>query len=465
MRSLQFRLLAGFTLVILVTIASVFFLLGQATIREVRHNLADASALRADAMQRELASYYVRGGNWDGVQAVLTQWGNIYGQRLVLTDGSGLVVGDSATANTLGTAFTPAKGWDRRDLVAIRLLRGPVSVGTLYISPPPAPSLASLAFLYSQVGRFFVWGALVAVGIAVVLTYLLSRRILAPVRALSHAAQKIGRGDFSTRLKLNDKSELGRLANTFDAMADDLQRTEALRRNLVADTAHELRTPLSNIRGYLEALRDGVIEPNASVIASLSEEAALLSRLVEDLQELALADAGQLPISKEPQDAAIVVVQAVSAISPAAAAKGISLINEFPGGLPLVNIDSHRVLQVMNNLLNNAIAHTPSGGSVRVEGKRRGEFVEVAVTDTGEGIPAEDLPNIFERFYRVDKSRSRATGGHGLGLTIAKRLVEAHGGKIEVQSEIGKGSRFAFTLPVATGLSPAQELQAGSSQA
>jgi len=217
---------------------------------------------------------------------------------------------------------------------------------------------------------------------------------------------------------------------------------------MIADVAHELRTPLSNLKGYLEAVRDGVIKPDADAIRSLDEEAILLSRLVDDLQELSLAEAGELKLDCQTEDISRLINQTVAVVSAPAAAKGVSVSTDLPDTLPSVNIDSHLISQVLRNLLENALAHTARGDAITVTARQQDNWLKVTVADTGEGIPDEDLPNIFERFYRVDKSRSRATGGSGLGLTIAKRLVEAHGGRIEVQSELGKGSRFTFALPV-----------------
>ena len=231
-------------------------------------------------------------------------------------------------------------------------------------------------------------------------------------------------------------------------MTDNLAQVEKLRRNMVADVAHELRTPLSNVKGYLEAVGDGVVEPDAATIRSLTEEVNLLSRLVDDLQELALAEAGELKLNRGAVNISDIVERIVNAVRARAQAKGLSLSLAVSEGLPPVNVDAQRIGQVLRNLLDNAVAHTDGGGAIVVSARRGGEWVEVSAADTGEGIPPADLPHIFERFYRVDKSRSRATGGTGLGLTIAKRLVEAHGGKIEVQSELGKGSRFIFTVPV-----------------
>jgi two-component system sensor histidine kinase BaeS len=231
-------------------------------------------------------------------------------------------------------------------------------------------------------------------------------------------------------------------------MADDLARLEKLRQNQVADTAHELRTPLSNLGGYLEAIRDGLVLPDSAAINSLSEEVALLSRLVNDLQELAVADAGELRLEKQTEDVSALLDQAAAAARPAALAKGIDITTRIDTDLPPSQIDRQRIRQVLHNLLSNATTHTPSGGKVGIEAIMADGSIEISVSDTGEGIPAQDLSNIFERFYRVDKSRTRATGGSGLGLTIAKRIVEAHGGRIWVTSEVGVGSRFSFTIPV-----------------
>ncbi|MEA3254097.1 MAG: ATP-binding protein, partial [Chloroflexota bacterium] len=247
--------------------------------------------------------------------------------------------------------------------------------------------------------------------------------------------------------QVKDRSEVGELAQTFNSMAGELEKAEQLRRNMVADIAHELRTPLSNIRGYLEAVRDGVVKPDVDTIQSIDEEAVLLSRLVDDLQELSLAEAGELKLVRQSENIAELIKQTVAAVQAQAVARGVSVSIDLPDELPAVNIDSRRISQVLRNLLENAVAHTDKGDTITVIARQQGGWIEIAVIDTGEGIPADDLPNIFERFYRVDKSRTRATGGTGLGLTIARRLVEAHGGKIEVQSEPGKGSRFSFTVP------------------
>jgi two-component system sensor histidine kinase BaeS len=216
---------------------------------------------------------------------------------------------------------------------------------------------------------------------------------------------------------------------------------------MVTDVAHELRTPLTNIRGYLEALQDGVVEPERRIIDSLYGEAMLLNHLVDDLQELSLAEAGHLKLERQPVALADVVDRAVEAVRPRAGAEEIMLQVDLPEDL-LVDVDPQRIGQVLRNLLENALTHTPPGGEIAMVGHVEGQWVEVSVRDTGSGIAAEDLPYVFERFYRADKSRSRDTGGAGLGLAIARQLVEAHGGRIWVESTKGKGSTFTFALPI-----------------
>lgn len=442
--SLRFRLLVAFAAVIVIAVGSVFFFIGQAMKVEVQRFQARVEEARVGKMAFELTNYYLRQRSWEGIQPFVTQWGSLYEWRIIVTDASGVVVADSK-GELLGRQYKPESPGK-----PIYNPGKPATIGTLYISPESSRGADFALFyaLFEQLGRFLLWGCLVAIAMAIALTFILSRRILAPVRALTSAARQLGQGDFSQRVSIKDKSELGELAQTFNSMAANLEQLEKLRRNMVADIAHELRTPLSNVRGYLEAIRDGLIEPDPDTIRSIEEETILLSRLVDDLQELSLAEAGKLRLVYQPEDIAKLVKQTAASWQPQMAAKGIVLSVDVPDDLPPVYIDWQRISQVLHNLLENALVHTAKGGTITIAATTRGEWVEVSVTDTGEGIPPEELPYIFERFYRVDKSRSRATGGRGLGLTIAKRLVEAHGGKIEVNSEPGKGSRFAFTIPV-----------------
>ena len=253
------------------------------------------------------------------------------------------------------------------------------------------------------------------------------------------------------RVPVESDDELGQLAVAFNSMAGSIERQEQLRRNMVGDVAHELRTPLTNLRGYLEAVRDSLIPADTALVDSLYEETMLLTRLVTDLHELAQAEAGQLNLLRAPAAVSDVVEQAVQILRPQADAKGVTLAVDLPPDLPEVDIDRERIGQVLRNLMNNALAHTPAGGEIGVSARRDGGFVSVAVRDTGEGISPDDLPHVFDRFYRADRSRARQTGGYGLGLAIVRQLVVSHGGTITVESRVGQGSTFTFTAPVAAG--------------
>ena len=245
--------------------------------------------------------------------------------------------------------------------------------------------------------------------------------------------------------------EIGQLGTAFNAMADGLARTEELRRTMVADVAHELRTPLTNLRGYLEAMRDGVVDPRPETIDSLYEEALLLSHLVDDLQDLSLSDAGRLSLRPRPIDPRAALQAAALALAPRAAAQDVTLEVAPAGTLPPVQADAQRLGQVLRNLLTNALAHTPAGGTIWLAARRDGAVVCFEVRDTGCGIEPVHVPNVFERFYRADPAHARGTGGTGLGLALVKDLVTAHGGTGGVTSVVGRGSSFSFTIPVANG--------------
>jgi len=402
---------------------------------------------RSSQIRYRLYVFYSDKGSWEGVQSVVEDTAHVSGTHIILVASNGTVVGDSKGGKLLGTNYTDTDSSES----PLELTWSQKLIGRAYITLDPAAELYVAPFLRlsTSINRSLLLGGSLAIAIALILTFVLSRRISSPIGVLAKAARRLGRGDLSQRVQLKGEGEVAALAQAFNSMAADLEHDEQLRRNLVADVAHELRTPLSNIQGYLEAIRDRVMKPNAATIRSLNEEAALLSRLVDELQELSLAEAGKLKLVYQAEDITRLVKQVVTPWQPKVAAKEIALSLDLPDNLPLVNIDWQRVNQVLHNLLENAVAYTHKGGTINVAATTQGDWVEVCVSDTGEGIPAEDLPNTFERFYRVDKSRARVTGGSGLGLTIAKRLVEAHGGKITVQSKLGKGSRFSFTLPIA----------------
>jgi len=445
--SLRFRLLVAVILVVVAVVGGIALVSVQVTTRTFQDYEDRRGALRDRRFQTFLSMHYARHGDWSGVQAEIERIGQITGERVILANRDGRIVADSED-QLIGQMAK--RDWPPPTAV---LMHRRAPVGALYVDVPNLPGPSGPEGLLRSVNRTLLLVALGAGLGAVLLILGLSRRILAPVEALTAAARRMEAGDLSQRVEIASQDEIGDLAHAFNRMADGLARLEELRRNMVADVAHELRTPLTNVRGYLEAIRDGVVEPEPRVIDSLYEEAMLLNHLVDDLQELSLVEAGKLHLVRQPLAPADLVDRAVEAFVPRAEAKDVTLQVEVPEDLPLVDVDAQRIGQVLRNLLENGLIHTPAGGQVGVTGRLAsgGRWVEITVWDTGAGIAAIDLPHVFERFYRADRSRSRATGGAGLGLAIARQLVEAHGGRIGVESEVGRATRFTFTLPVAEG--------------
>jgi two-component system sensor histidine kinase BaeS len=273
------------------------------------------------------------------------------------------------------------------------------------------------------------------------------RDIATPLADIMAASDAVAEGDLSVRVPERDPGDFGRLAKSFNRMVEGLERSDQLRRNLAADVAHELRTPLHIIQGNLEGILDDVYKPSEEHIGATLEETRLLARLVDDLRTLSLAEAGQLPMVWEPVDVAELLADVSTSFSGQAEAAGIELRVEIEGNTPTITADIDRLDQILGNLMANALRHTLSGGIVTLRAKSTQDGVRISVCDTGEGISAEDLPYVFDRFWRGDRSRSRASGaGSGLGLAIARQLVQAHGGRIGVESKPGQGTTFTIEL-------------------
>ena len=308
----------------------------------------------------------------------------------------------------------------------------------------------------SAVSDALVVAASAAFVVAVILSIFVSRRVVLPVQEMQVASQRIADGYYEERVGVPGDAghehldELGRLARSFNQMAARLEETEAMRRDLIGNVAHELRTPLTTIKGYMEGLMDGVLPAEAETFQQVYREADRLQRLVHDLQELSQVEAGAFKLDLKPVPPARLVESVVTRLSRQFDEKGVAVKTDLPRDLPAVRADEDRIGQVLLNLVGNALQYTPAGGQVCIHARRKGEGVRLAVTDTGIGIAPEHRPHVFERFYRVDKSRSRAGGGSGIGLTIARHLVEAHGGKLEATSDgPGEGSTFSLVLPIA----------------
>ena len=312
--------------------------------------------------------------------------------------------------------------------------------------------------MMGSVGRAFgstlsysllVAGAVAAV-IAATSSLFVPRRIVEPLRRMTSATRRIAAGRYGERVPVGEADELGTLSESFNSMAASLESAEKKRLELIGVVSHDLRTPLSTLQGYMEGLMEGAVAPSEETWALLYDEAERMRRIVDDLRRLSHAEAGQLDLKTaavRPDEAARV---AVERMAPLFDEKLVGLKNAVPENLPSVSADADRVVQVLTNLLGNALRHTPAGGRVAVEAEIREKAVVFGVVDTGEGIPAGDLPRVFERFYRVEKSRSREGGGSGLGLAISRALVEAMGGSVHAASAgVGKGARFSFSLPLA----------------
>ena len=480
--SLQLRLIAAFALALALALGGVGAYVGYTARQATERFGRDVEWTEAARLERLVAGHYSPAGDWEGLQAGVEQAGSLYGMEIVVRDESGAVVADSrnpSIANTSSDANPPSHAGavsianTDTDAAALDgdaarpILAGGKEIGSVAMAPSMAPGDVpepSVSRLAATLSRSLLWAGLAAGLGGVLLVSLLSRRVLAPARALGAAARLLGRGDLSQRVPVRGGGELADLGRTFNAMAANLERAERQRRNLAADAAHELRTPLSNLQGYVEAMRDGLMEPDERTMDAVHQQVLQLVRLVEDLRLLALADAGALRLERTPDSLERVLTGSLAAVRPRAEARGIALSLEIPADLPLVEMDGERIAQVVGNLLENAISHTPSGGGVDVAAVvTAAGAARVAVTDSGTGIPPGELPAVFERFHRVDPSRTRSSGGTGLGLTIAKQLVEAHGGVISVESELGEGSRFAFELPLTPDRAEAKPEDAGAS--
>jgi signal transduction histidine kinase len=452
--SLRFGLLLAMLAVAAVAIFTITIFAGYTTRIEFSRYVNFVGTVREEQMQEAVLTFFTTGGG--AVTAKPSRPLVMPAEDVFPTSGTEMILVNPAQMRVYPLEkfkdlnitninevrfFTAADG-------TVQVYEGEKNIGTLTINPAD-----ELAFVPAQIEfvQSVSWGLLLAAGMAgisaIFLTLILSRRILLPVQALTEAARRLEDGDLSQRVTAPTQGEIGKLAHAFNSMAETLGRNEELRRNMVGDIAHELRTPLTNIRGYLEALQDGVVAPDKFTIDLIYDEAILLNRLIQDLQELALAEAGQLRYDRQAVPVNDVVEQTVTMFQPGASSKNIALVMELQPHLPMVYADKKRLAQIMRNLINNAVTHTEEG-CIRVSAVAHDKEIEISVQDTGEGIDEEHIPYIFERFYRVDPSRSRATGGAGLGLAIVKQLVEAQGGWIKVESKIGMGSSFTFALPV-----------------
>ncbi len=304
---------------------------------------------------------------------------------------------------------------------------------------------ARLTGLPPEAAPFLGFSAFVVVALAFALAGRAFRRMAGPVGDLMEAAGRVEAGDYAARVPERGPGEVRALVRAFNAMAARLQSDEEQRRNLLADVTHELRTPLTVIQGNLEGLLDGVYPADEAHLAPILDETRVMSRLIDDLRTLSLAESGALKLHKEPTDLGVLIGEAAASFRAQADTAGVALGVDAAPDLPLIEIDPERIREVLANLLSNALRHTPRGGQIQISAETTtGNRITVSVGDTGAGIPPDALPRIFDRFYKSDDSR-----GSGLGLAIAKNLVAAHGGEIAAESEPGRSTTIRFFLPLA----------------
>jgi two-component system OmpR family sensor kinase/two-component system sensor histidine kinase BaeS len=461
------RLTLAFTLVILVAVGAIAVLISRTTGTEFRQYITHSGMRASGSGMDQLAAYYQQEGSWQGVESLLEEGVSISGpwpmpmtgmewrpgmrggqMDVLLADANGKIVFDSV-GKAAGKRLSSR---DRDKALSITDPGEEQVIGYLLLSfPGGRDRLGELEQRFlDSIQRLLIASAALAVGLGLIAGAILSRSFTAPLQRLAAAARAVASGDLGQQVKVEGSAEIAEVGQAFNEMTAALEEGEELRQNLVADVAHELRTPLSVLQGNLGAILDDVYPLEKAEIARLYDETRLLSRLVDDLRELALAEAGQLGINLRPTDVANILRVAAASFEPAAESKAIQLTMEVPDNLPLTMADPDRLAQVLRNLLTNALRHTPEKGLIAVSASTVADGVEIAVSDSGEGIAPEDLPHVFARFYRVDRSRSRTEGGAGLGLAIVKAIVEAHGGQVSAASGgPGQGSTFSFTLPFA----------------
>ena len=481
--SLLWKLMGAFLLVIVIGALVIYFLTTQATQNAFRLYTTQNSQLLAQRLAPDFADYYAHANSWQGVDAFIQTslsstdisgmmptgrgagrgqgrgagtsgmgWMGGMGQRLILADAQGKVLADSEQELN-GSQLS------REEIASgSPVTVGDQVVGTLIVAPANFKSASNPAttFLASS-NRSILVSVLVAGVISLMLVLLFSIQITAPIRQMQKAAAAIAEGDLNQRVPVRSKDELGILSESFNYMAGNLAQAESLRQKLIADVAHELRTPLAVIQANTEGIQDGVLPLDIEQINAIHAETLLLGRLVNDLRLISIAESGELRLERQPVDPGSLLGKAIERFQPQRAQKGVEFTLAVEPDLPQVMVDVDRINQVINNLISNALRYTPEGGKITLQAKHGEGYrsaVEISVTDTGPGIAADDLPWVFDRFYRADKSRARTRGGTGLGLAIVKQLVEAHGGRVWAESPANwggspaNGTRISFTLPV-----------------
>ncbi len=470
-RSLTFKLTAAFVLVSLVGIIIVAILLRLVTPIQVNELLENRYTTE---LHRAYTQYYVANNSWDNANVVFATFGDEGAPAIMVFDSNRQIQALSGRRIEPGRVELPQNLMEQAEPIVV----DGASVGFVIAghdfqqymdqhqgdrrggpnqerSPsrptwvnPPLGSGGSGEFI-RPFNLLLLGGGAAAVVVSIMASVILAQTLTRPIKTLTEATKALGSGTLGEQVAIHSQDELGSLAQSFNDMSQRLQQAQAQRQQMTANIAHELRTPLSTILGHTEALTDGVFAPTPDRLAVIHAEALRLEHLIEDLRVLALSDAGELKIHPEMVTAGELLAQTTAAFTPLAAAKGISLERQTGGAEAALYADPKRIAQVLGNLTSNAIRYTPEHGKIILRATHTPDSrLLFEVRDSGDGIDVTDLPNLFERFYRADKSRARNDGGSGLGLAIARSIVEAHGGTIRAQNAPEGGAVFQFTLPV-----------------
>ncbi len=448
MRSITSKLILAFLSIGVVSVTIIFITARWNTRAEFIRFLSDQT--QTDILT-ELQEYYDAYGTWAGAERILFQTNNHQQPNVgpagrnramlfALTDKNGIVLVPNGR-------YRPGDRVPQRDLKeGVEITQDGTVIGVLVPLEGPFEGKPREVEFIERTNLILLYGALIGAVISLLLGVFLSRTLTHPIRELTRATHAVSEGDLTQQVPVRSSDELGELAQAFNKMSAELSRSVNVRRQMTADIAHELRTPLSLILGHAEAVHDGVLPPTHENFEIIREEATRLGNMVNDLRILSLADAGELPIQLQSSEPQRLIQEVASLYQFQAQRKNITFELDIDSQLPDIEVDPGRITQVLTNILDNALRHSPEGGRVILAAKRVGNRVELSVQDSGPGLSGNDLDRIFERFYRTDSSRQRE-GGSGLGLAIAKSIVQAHGGQVSAESEVGAGLKIRVSLP------------------
>ena len=464
---MRLRFSLAFALIILVTLAVVAVFMLQSNQQEVRSFMGRGGWLGAEEIITSLESHYLTHNSWEGAELLMSQLSESQGNGQ--GNGSGRAQGglagmisDLRLADREGIlVYDPNKPNTNEKLENAVIKTGLVltvdgsTVG--YLLPPENTTFPGSNYetvLLENLNKALINSALISGLLALIMAVGLAYLLIRPITMLTNAAGRMAAGDLSQRVDIDNPREMASLGRTFNLMAGSLEQAENNRQAMTADIAHELRNPLAVQRANLEALQDGIFPLSQETIKPILEQNQLLTRLVEDLRTIALADAGQLSLRLQETDLSILVQDTCERFTVSAAQKNINLEIKLPSEPPCVTADPERIQQILHNLLQNALRHTPEGGNITLSLAGNEGFANLKIRDSGPGIPPDRLETVFQRFLRIDSSRSRADGGTGLGLSIARQLAEAHGGSLSASNHPEGGAVFILALPVSPPSQP-----------